>query len=122
MLNEILEGLKELWAVAPGVAVNAGILFLALSVLKGLGILKKESWVQFGNMFGAWLLSDRVDPKNFEGAHEFYMTVVLAAGMFQIYKFIRDNYENAWKLFKKVKASVSVADAPSANPPGKLEV
>ena len=43
MLNEVLEGLKELFAVAPDVAVNAGILFLALGVLKGLGILKKES-------------------------------------------------------------------------------
>lgn len=101
ILGQILEGLKELWAVLPDVAVNAGILLVALGVLKGVGILKRESWVQFGNMFGAWLLSDRVDPANFEGAHELYMTAVLAAGMFQVYKLVRNNWETILDFFKK---------------------
>ena len=104
MLNEVLEGLKGLFAVAPDVAVNAGLLFLTLGVLKGLGILKKESWVQFGNIFVAWLMSGGAVPEDFADAQEWYMTVVLAAGMFQVYKWIRDNKGIMLSTFKRLKS------------------
>lgn len=114
MLEEVLVGLKELWAVAPDVAVNAALLFLALSVLKGLGVLKKETWIQFSNLFGAWLFNDRVIPDNFADMQELYMTAVLAAAMFQVWKFARNKFGLSWDnvvdFFKKTKVSVTVVD------------
>ena len=104
MLSEVLEGLKELAGViTPELAGNAVLLFLILGALKGLGILKKESWIQFGNLFGSWLLNGRVVPDDFAGAQEWYMTIVLAAGFFQVYKFIRDNKSKVIDLYKAVK-------------------
>ena len=117
MLSEVLEGLKELAGViTPELAGNAVLLFLILGALKGLGILKKESWIQFGNIFGGWLMNGRVVPDDFAGAQEWYMTIVLAAGIFQVYKLVRDNWEDWVKFFKKAKVSISVADTPPAHP------
>ena len=115
MLQEILEGLQEIWVVFPDVAVNAGILFVALGALKLMGILKRETWVQFGNLFGAWLLNGRVDPSSFADAHELYMTALVAAIYFQIYKLIRNNWKEILDYFKKLP-NVTVVDTTSTSP------
>ena len=55
-------------------------------------------------------MSGRVVPDNFADVQEWYMTVVLAAGMFQVWKFGRNNWKDVYDFIKKAKVSVSVAD------------
>ena len=103
MFDEVLVVLKDLWAVAPDVAVNATLLFLAIGLLKKFRLLTEEKWIQFGSLFGAWLISGRVVPESFADSQEWYMTVVMASGMFQVYKWIRNNKGNILSALNRFK-------------------
>lgn len=89
-MNEIYEIVVRLAEFVPRVWKEAFLIFLVIELLKVNGVLKKETWIQFSNILGAFLLNGAKLPSSDPQALRISMTMVVAALMFQVFKFAKN--------------------------------
>ncbi len=97
---EIVVAIRNLVDFLPRVYVDAGIVFVLVSLLKSTGLLKKAGWPQMSNALLAFLMNGGKMPVGDFGTKMLFMTMITAAFYYQVWKFASGPKPK--KIFKKI--------------------
>lgn len=89
-MDNIIGVIQEFWKAIPVVGLDAFYVFLAVGLLKMVGVLKEDLQAQLGNIAASWFLSGQLPDINFA------MTAVVAGVYYHVWKFIKPYLEKAW--------------------------